>query len=64
MNVSHVLAAVGGLAIVVGTTISVLRNLVVPRRLRSRLRYVVSRATSWPYRFIADRSSTTSCATG
>jgi hypothetical protein len=54
---SHVVAAVLGTAIVVGTTISVLRNLVVPRRLRSRLRLVVARVSTAPYRFLADRSS-------
>ena len=54
---SHVVAAVLGTVIVVGTTISVLRNLVVPRRLRSRLRLLVARVSTAPYRFLADRSS-------
>ena len=57
MSGAHVLAAVAGAAVVAGTTVSVLRNLVVPRRLSSRLRLVVSRTTSAPFRFIADRSS-------
>lgn len=57
MNALQVLALVVGVGVVVATTTSVLRNLVVPRRLRSKLRLVVSRATSAPFRFIADRSS-------
>ena len=57
MNGLQLLALLAGLGVVVVTTISVLRNLVVPRRLSSKLRLVVSRTTSAPFRFIADRSS-------
>ncbi len=57
MSVAHVLAAIAGVAVVAGTTVSVLRNLVVPRRLSSRLRLVVSRTTTAPFRYVADRSS-------
>jgi hypothetical protein len=46
-----------GLVVVAGTTTSVLRNLVVPRRLRSKLRLMVSRTTAAPFRFIAYRST-------
>jgi hypothetical protein len=53
----RVAAMVAGLLVVLGTTSSVLRNLVVPRRLRSKLRLVVSFVTSRPFRFIADRST-------
>jgi hypothetical protein len=48
---------IAGLLVVLATTSSVLRNLVVPRRLRSKLRLVVSFITSRPFRFIADRST-------
>ncbi len=57
MNGLQILALLAGLGVVVVATISVLRNLVVPRRLSSKLRLVVSRTTSAPFRFIADRSS-------
>ncbi|MFI5101469.1 MAG: hypothetical protein ACHQE5_13305, partial [Actinomycetes bacterium] len=57
MNGLQLLALLAGLGVVVVATISVLRNLVVPRRLSSKLRLVVSRTTSAPFRFIADRSS-------
>jgi hypothetical protein len=57
VSVSHVVAAALGLFIVVGTTISVLRNLVVPRRLRSRLRKIVTRVAFVPFRLVADRSA-------
>jgi hypothetical protein len=52
----RLLAFLAGLAVIVVTTTSVLRNLVVPRRLRSKLRRVVSVAVSAPVRFVADRS--------
>jgi hypothetical protein len=57
VNGLRMLAFVAGLVVVFVTTISVLRNLVVPRRLRSKLRLVVSVTTSAPFRWIADRSS-------
>jgi hypothetical protein len=57
MIVLRVLAFAAGLAIVVVTATSVLRNLVVPRRLSSKLRRVISRVTSAPFRFVGDRSS-------
>jgi hypothetical protein len=52
----HVLAFLAGLFVVLGTTSSVLRNLVVPRRLRSRLTRRISRVVRVPFRLVADRS--------
>ena len=57
MIVVHVLAALAGLFVIVGTTSSVLRNLVVPRRLRSGLTRRISRVVAMPFRFVADRST-------
>jgi hypothetical protein len=50
------LAAVAGLAIVVGTTSSVLRNLVVPRRLRSKLTRIIAKTVRAPFRLAASRT--------
>lgn len=55
--VLHVLAFLAGLFVVLGTTSSVLRNLVVPRRLRSRLTRRISRVVAVPFRLVAYRSS-------
>ena len=57
MMAVRVLAFTAGLFIIVGTTSSVLRNLVVPRRLRSGLTRRISRVVSVPFRFVADRSA-------
>ncbi len=56
MIVLQVLAFFAGLFVVIGTTSSVLRNLVVPRRLRSRLTRRISRFVALPFRLVADRS--------
>ena len=56
MSPAQVVAAVAGLAIVIGTTASVLRVLVVPRRLRSKLTVTVARVVRRPYRLVADRA--------
>jgi hypothetical protein len=55
--VVHVLAFAAGLFVVVGTASSVLRNLVVPRRLRSGLTRRISRVVALPFRAVAYRSS-------
>ena len=57
MIVLHVLAFLAGAFVILGTTSSVLRNLVVPRRLRSRLTRRISRVVGVPFRAVADRSS-------
>lgn len=57
MTFWQVLAMLAGLVCVLGTTSSVLRNLVVPRRLRSGLTRRISRVVAVPFRFVADRSS-------
>jgi len=51
------LALLVGFAVLVATSSSVLRNLVVPRRLRSKLTRAVSRAVAAPFRAIAYRSA-------
>ena len=56
MTFLRVLALAAGLFVVVGTTSSVLRNLVVPRRLRSGLTRRISRVVALPFRAVADRS--------
>jgi hypothetical protein len=56
VTVVRVLAVALGLAVVVMTATSVLRNLVVPRRLHSKLRLTVSVAVAAPFRAVADRS--------
>jgi hypothetical protein len=53
----RVLAFIAGLFVILGTTSSVLRNLVVPRRLRSGLTRRISRVVAMPFRAVADRSS-------
>ncbi len=50
------LAAIAGTAVVIGTISSVLRNLVVPRRLRSKLARLVSRGVRAPFRLAAART--------
>ena len=57
MNPLRALAFLVGIAVIVGTTSSVLRNLVVPRRLRSRLTRIVGRAVGAPFRVLAYRST-------
>jgi hypothetical protein len=57
-DVAHVAAFAAGLVVVIGTTTSVLRNLVVPRRLRSRLVQTVGRTVRLPYRVIAEHART------
>jgi hypothetical protein len=52
----QVLALLAGLFVVFGTISSVLRNLVVPRRLRSRLTRRISRMVALPFRLAAQRS--------
>ena len=52
-----VIALLVGFAVLVATSSSVLRNLVVPRRLRSKLTRAVSRAVAAPFRAIAYRSA-------
>ena len=57
MTVLQVLALLVGLFVIIGTTSSVLRNLVVPRRLRSGLTRRISRVVALPFRAVADRST-------
>ena len=57
MTALRALAVVAGVAVVVATTTSVLRNLVVPRRLRSRLRILVGRGVAAPFRAVAGRTA-------
>ncbi len=57
MTPLRALALLAGLVVLVGTTSSVLRNLVVPRRLRSKLTRMVSRVVAAPFRAVAYRSS-------
>lgn len=57
MSPLNAIALVLGLVVLVGTTSSVLRNLVVPRRLRSKLTRLVSKGVGAPFRYVAYRSS-------
>jgi hypothetical protein len=54
MDVVRWAAALAGLAVILGTTSSVLRTLVVPRRLRSRLSVLVARVVARPFQLAAD----------
>jgi hypothetical protein len=54
MTAVHWAAALAGLATLLGTTSSVLRTLVVPRRLRSKLSVLVARAVAAPFQLAAD----------
>ena len=56
MNGLRWLAAVAGVVVVVGTTSSVLRNLVVPRRLRSKLTRIIAKTVRAPFRLAASRT--------
>ena len=47
--------SVAGAGVVVGTWSSVLRTLVIPRGLSSKLTLIVSRAVAWPFGVVADR---------
>jgi len=51
------LAFVAGLVLVLAITSSVLRTLVVPRRLRSKIAEATFVATLWPFRTLAHRTS-------
>jgi hypothetical protein len=53
----RVLAAVIGAVVVVGVTSSVIRTLVVPRMMKSKLTTLTLRATLAPFRFVAGRST-------
>jgi hypothetical protein len=54
----RILEVVLGSAVVVGTWISVMANLVVPRGLRSRYTRLIRDAVRWPFQAVADRRDT------
>lgn len=55
MSVARAAALAAGLAVVLGTTSSVVRTLVVPRGLTSRFAATVVTAVRWPFQALADR---------
>ena len=57
MRPERVAATLLGTAVILAAISSVLRTLVVPRQLRSKLSVVVGRAVQLPFRAVADRSS-------
>lgn len=51
----RILVLIAGLAVIVGTWVSVLATLVIPRGLRSRHTRAVRDAVRWPFQLVADR---------
>jgi hypothetical protein len=55
VSLAHVAVFVAGLAVLLATTSSVVRTLVVPRALRSRIASAVQKGVAWCFHRVADR---------